>query len=68
MSARPCPICAGAGYVLLAAREQTIAHYKRKGEAEHALVERRVTFRAPCVCPVGEAWIEARKRGKELEP
>jgi len=27
-----------------------------------------VRFRAPCDCERGKEWIEARRRGEELEP
>ena len=61
-----CLTCADLGYVWIPCVRYTTAHYRRKGDDQHAVVARHERFRAPCDCECGARWIEARRSGDEL--
>jgi hypothetical protein len=62
-----CSACADYGFVWIPCVGYRLAHWRRKGEADYAVVTQREKFRAPCTCRRGRAWIEARRRGEELD-
>lgn len=50
------------GWVFVRAIERTNAHWKRKREDAHAIVEHEVKLRIPCSCAAGRAWLEEAAR------
>jgi hypothetical protein len=63
-----CETCNGIGWVWLSAVEQTGTHWKRPGDASHAIVSKQVRFRCPCTCSRGDRWLAARWRGQGTVP
>ena len=62
-----CEVCGGDGFVWILCVRYSSSHWRRKGESQFAVVKHPEQFRCPCDCARGEAWIEARRRGEELE-
>lgn len=62
-----CEVCGDDGFVWIPCVRFSTAHWRRKGETEFAVVAHPEQFRCPCDCARGKAWIEARRRGEELE-
>ncbi len=61
-ASKPCPACAGEGFVVLLALEPGPF---RPGARGYDVGRRRVTFRAPCYCAAGGRWLHNKRRGTD---